>query len=315
VVVEALTTCNLACPFCAHDRRLPGARRALAPEALAAFLSLLAGETRASGARTLVSWLGGEPFLARWLVALTESFAKEGGLRFSATTNGTRLADADLRDHLRRCYDELTVSVDAIGAGHDRLRGRRGLYAALGEQVRRLADEAPALRLRANVVLMRDTVEGFPDLCHELAAWGIREITFNALGGRDRPEFHPANHLLAGQVDQLLGRLGELQATLAGGGVHLACSDAYRRRLRATAAGRSLPVQDCGPGERYLFVSASGRVAPCAFTTEEYGVAIGALASAEDIAALPLRFRAARAAARAAACADCPCTNVHGKFD
>src|SRR5205823_4127489 len=112
----------------------------------------------------------------------------------STTTNGTGLGSAKLRRHLLDCYAELTVSVDAVGPVHDRLRGWAGGYASLERNVLQLAKEKQARRggplLRANVLLMRETIPGFEDLCFKLADWGIEEITFNQLGGNDRPEFY-----------------------------------------------------------------------------------------------------------------------------
>ena len=42
VVCRVLTACNLACGFCAHDRRLPGDRTTLDDARLARLVELLA---------------------------------------------------------------------------------------------------------------------------------------------------------------------------------------------------------------------------------------------------------------------------------
>jgi hypothetical protein len=52
-------------------------------------------------------------------------------------------------------------------------------------------------------------------------------------------------------------------------------------------------------------------VAPCAFTADEYGVALDDIASLDE---LPMRFVAARGARCANACGDCPSTQFFGKF-
>ena len=76
-------------------------------------------------------------------------------------------------------------------------------------------------RLRANVVLMRNTIADFEALCMELAGWGIAEITFNQLGGRDRPEFFPAHRLLPDDAAWLTSEIPRLRARLNGLGVQL----------------------------------------------------------------------------------------------
>lgn len=314
VVIEASTNCNLACGFCAYDSRREVPRRAIPEQDLRDFLGWLGRHALDSGERILVSWLGGEPFLYTPLAALTEEARCSYPLRFSATTNGTALRDPVVREHVLRCYAELTVSVDGLASAHDDLRGRAGVFACIRDGVRALLDSEPDFRVRANVVLMRRNFDDFPALCAELATWGVREITFNQLGGRDRPEFHPANRLTLDQASRLPAMAADLHRALAGQGAHLAYSPAYLKRILASARDERLPVSDCAPGRSYLFVSAQGRMAPCSFTTDEYGSDLAEAKSISGPGELHNRFSAARQRASAAACADCPCTNVHGKF-
>ena len=320
VVWRVTERCNLACSFCAYDRRVARSRRDADPASVLAFGSALAEYQRVTADAVLVSWLGGEPLLWSPLERLTRTFVHDLGLRVSVTTNGTALASAKVREHLLDCYSEMTVSVDAVGEAHDRIRGWRGGFAQLRRVVPLLAaarwrDSSP--RLRANVVLMRDNVAGFAELCLELATWGIDEITFNQLGGNDRPEFWAGHRLSPNDVDRFAAHLPELRHALAARGVTLRGGDHYIERIRSSAAGRRLPVRDCGPGERFLFVSEQGTVSPCSFTESSFGVPIAELASGEDVAALPWRFGATRDArpASVTVCGDCPSTQVFAKFE
>lgn len=317
VVWRVTERCNLACPFCACDRRLQRPRASADPAAVAAFGVVLAAYQRATGDEVLVSWLGGEPLLWSPLRALTERF-RALGLRISTTTNGTPLASASVRAHLVDCYDELTVSVDAIGAAHERLRGWPGGYETLRRSVAALVDErrdrGRGPRLRANVVLMRGNLAGFEELCGELADWGVGEITFNQLGGVERPEFFAANRLLPEQADWLRAMIPRLRGELAARGVRLAGGDGYLRRLQASARGERIPVAECGPGRHFLFVDERGMAAPCSFTVDDYGVPLAELASFEALRALPRRFADARRLRRAHPCGDCHATHVFAKF-
>ncbi|HEY2853625.1 MAG TPA: radical SAM protein [Gemmatimonadaceae bacterium] len=320
VVWRVTERCNLACEFCAYDRRLQRSRQSADPAVVLAFGSVLSAYQRATGDRVLVSWLGGEPLLWAPLERLTSSFARNFGLRVSVTTNGTALASEHVRAHVLECYDELTVSVDGIGAAHDRVRGWRGGFDVLGRVVPLLAagrqrERSP--RLRANVVLMRDNVDEFATLCLELAAWGIDEITFNQLGGNDRPEFWAEHHLSPSDVARLAEVVPWLRDRLAAHGVTLRGGDRYLERIRSSAEGRRLPVHDCGPGERSLFANERGLIAPCSFTKDEFGVPISELSSADDVASLPARFAAARnrLSTPLTVCGDCPSTQVFAKFD
>jgi MoaA/NifB/PqqE/SkfB family radical SAM enzyme len=318
IIVWRLTTrCNLSCPFCAYDRMRPFARSDAAPADLRDFCRALADYQRTHADPVLVSWLGGEPFLYPGFASLAAATTALG-LRVSATTNGTALHSAAVRHLILDHFAELTVSLDAPGALHDTLRGWPGAFAALRRDVTALAAARVSLgrtlKLRVNTVLLRATIDALPALAREVADWGVDELTFNLLGGRDRPEYFAAHRPLPGQVAALAAALPALRAELAPRGLTLAGGPAYLRRLHAAATDQVVPVTDCAPGERFLFVDENGVVSPCSFTSDELGVPAADLRDAAGIAALPARFAAARFAHAPAACADCPSTQVSGKF-
>ena len=318
IVWRVTQQCNLSCPFCGYDRRIARPRRNADVDAILQFGAVLADYQRATGDSVLVSWMGGEPLLWSPLRELTAHFTRQLGLRISTTTNGTSLGSAVVRNHLLDHYTELTVSVDGIGAQHDDLRGWRGGFSHVRRAVPALVAERRARghgpRLRVNVVLMRETVSGFETLCKELARWGIDEITFNQLGGQDRPEFLPAHRLLPRDVDWLSTNIPRIRDDLAQLGVRLSGGDDYLRRLVASANDQPIRVDECGPGERFLFIDELARVAPCSFTPDEYGVPLGEIDTWHTLARLPGRFAMMRAASRATACEDCHSTHVFEKF-
>jgi radical SAM protein with 4Fe4S-binding SPASM domain len=108
--------------------------------------------------------------------------------------------------------------------------------------------------------------------------------------------------------------VNDIQTAIDSRGVKLIFSESYHRRILASTQGIKLPVLDCQPGTYYLFVSARGRIAPCSFTTDEYGVDISQIQTAEAFGKLPLSFSREKAERQALPCQDCPNTNVHGKF-
>jgi MoaA/NifB/PqqE/SkfB family radical SAM enzyme len=279
---------------------------------------VLAEYQRTTGDRVLVSWMGGEPFLFSPLSGLSTFFSQELGLRVGATTNGSMLGCASVRQHVLACYTELTVSVDGVGVIHDDLRGWPGGYSRLRDSVVELAEAKRAgkhgLRLRANVVLMRQTMAEFERLCVELAGWGIDEITFNQLGGRDRPEFFPAHRLLPEHAAWLQNEIPRLRNRLVGLGVLLNGSDTYLHRITASSQDERIPVADCRPGEQFLFVNEDGIASPCSFTTRGYGVRLAELDQADVLRDLPRRFAQSRQERRLAPCEDCHSTQVFEKF-
>lgn len=182
VVCRITTACNLACGFCAYDRRLGFARQRLDAPRLMHLLDLLT--TAAQHRPVLLSWLGGEPLRWRdwpgW-----SARARAAGIRVSATSNGSTLASAAERARVLQHLDELTLSLDAADARHDTLRGWPGGAAQVLAGLRALAREralaGAAVRLRANVVLMRSTIGDFDSLATDLADAGVDEISVNLL--------------------------------------------------------------------------------------------------------------------------------------
>jgi MoaA/NifB/PqqE/SkfB family radical SAM enzyme len=318
VVWRVTERCNLSCKFCGFDRQLARVRRDAKPEDVLAFGAVLAEYQRQTGDNVLVSWLGGEPLVWPPLTELAVVFRKRYGLRVSTTTNGTTLAWPAVRAHVLEHYAELTISVDGVGVFHDWVRGWPGGFASLRRNVLWLVQEkrrsACGPRLRANVVLMRDNVSQFEPLCAELAGWGIEEVTFNQLGGNDRPEFYPSHRLLSEQVEWLAAEWPGMKQRLAACGLELCGTPAYLDRIRATSRGQPLPVEDCRPGQWFLFIDETGRVAPCSFTARDCGVPLAEVTSVDALRQLPAHFAQARRGERLRPCADCHSTQVFEKF-
>jgi AdoMet-dependent heme synthase len=318
VVWRVTERCNLSCKFCAYDRELSWPRRDANPKSIRDFGAVLSEYQQITGDSVLVSWLGGEPLLWQPLTELTRTFCSEYQLRVSTTTNGTRLSFPEVRAHLLEYYSELTISVDGIGSLHDESRGWPGGFARLERDVTRLANEkridGRGPILRANVLLMRETLPGFEQLCVRLADWGIEEITFNQLGGNDRPEFYPTHRLLPKQADWLVRELPQLQERLAAIGLRLHGSDSYINRIRATTYGERLSMQDCHAGEKFSFINELGQIAPCSFTASGYGIPLSDIKTASAVLELPFRFSELRNQRRHTACEDCHSTQVFEKF-
>lgn len=273
IVVWRITEkCNLSCAFCGYDRRLARPRRDADPAQVIAFGRRLAAHQSQTGERVLVSWLGGEPLLWKPLEAITTQFVRDFGLHVSTTTNGTSLHHRSVRRHALADYRELTVSVDAIGRRHDALRGWPGGFERVRTAVRTLTREralqGSTMRLRANCVLTRDTVAGFGGLARELASWGVDELTFNQLGGRERPEYYPDHRVLPDQMDRFIEQLPVVRADVARQGMQVAGGQDYLGRLRASAAGRGFTPSRCHPGDGFLFIDVDGRVGACGDTLE-----------------------------------------------
>jgi MoaA/NifB/PqqE/SkfB family radical SAM enzyme len=303
----------LSCGFCAYDRRLPFVRHDASEDAARRLGESLLQTQARSGRRVHLSFLGGEPFGWEPLPRVARDLA-ERGLSLGITTSGVSLGSAAARDLLLECFDEVTLSVDGVGPRHDTLRGWPGGFERLASVVRELVREKARRGrgplLRVNTVLMQSNVRHFPELCRTLADWGVQELTFNRLGGRDRPEFFAEQRLLPAQIAQLGEDLPALRRELFARGLTLLGGDGYVARLLSLERGERVAVSNCEPGERFLFVDEHGKVAPCSFTLDRYGEAVGE----SVVAALPRRFLVRQRSQRAEACNDCSSTQVFEKF-
>jgi MoaA/NifB/PqqE/SkfB family radical SAM enzyme len=314
VVWRVTTRCNLACGFCAYDRDLPFVRHET-DEASARALGCALTKTRDRLGRDLhVSFLGGEPFAWEPLPRVARHFA-ELGLSLGVTTNGVSLGSAAARELLLDCFDALTLSIDGVGAMHDDLRSWPGGFARLAAALSALSDEKARRGrgplLRVNTVLMRDNIRQFPELCRVLAELGVQELTFNRLGGRDRPEFFAAHRLRPADLERFSGELPELRRESSRRGLSILGARGYVDRLLSLERAERVAIGDCEPGQRFLFVDEHGTIAPCSFTLDGYGERATDL---DDLCHLPRRFLARQRAQPAGACDDCASTQVFEKF-
>lgn len=319
VVWQINEHCNLACPFCAFDASLRRPRRQADAAEVERFAGLLAEHGGRKGEPVLISWIGGEPLLWAPLFALGQRLRDRYDLRLSATTNGSSLDRATVRQDVLDGLDELTVSIDGPPQVHDALRRAPGSWKGIAKGVydlsRRCRPGATRLRkLRANMVLMQANLAHFGDFCRLLADIGINEITFNALGGRDRPEYFPAQRLRPSDVARIEELLPSLRSDLAKQGVRLCGGSTYLERLRDGALDRFVLAEECRPGQDFLFVDTTGRVAPCHFTMAELGIPIASVADVEDVSRLGDGFARRWRKDRPSICAMCPSTHVFAKF-
>lgn len=317
VLWRVMDQCNLACPFCAYDKRLAFPRAAVDPDEVRRMIDLLGDWQGQAGRPVVLSWLGGEPTLWDHFDEMTAR-AQAAGLTQSLTTNGTTLGSAKVRDMLADRMTEITLSVDAVGAQHEELRGWRGGFAKLEIWVPKLADAITAagreVRLRTNVVLMHQTVKGFDALCDRLADWGVAQITFNQLGGRDRPEFFPAHRLTAEDVAAFQAALPTVRARMVARGVSILGGDSYVDRIASSAVDARLPISSCGVARDFLFIDEACRVAPCAFVEGYFGIKTHDIRTVADLAAVTPRLCGAQARRPADVCADCMSTQQFSKF-
>lgn len=315
VVVRVATDCSLGCQHCGFSRDLSFLRREIDTTTLINLGASLQSIQEGRNQRVLVSWLGGEPFQWTALRDVTMRFKNEFGLALSVTSNGLHLASDSIRSFALSHFNEITISIDGLESHHDLMRNSPGMF----QRLERIVDqihrerEAARTRLRVNTVLTEFNASSFPEFCRKMAQWGFDELTFNPLGGNDRPDFFAKHRLTLDQVNELSAKLDCIRDECLDLGLVILGGAGYLNRLVATARGERIPIDDCKPGKSFLFVDERGRVSPCSFTCGKLGIPVdqwiaeGASKSADD-------FLLRKRLIRPVACEDCLATNVFEKF-
>jgi uncharacterized protein len=268
ISLNVSSSCNLSCTYCYASRGNFGGIQAepmSVSVAERAVEALLSGADRARPAT--IGFLGGEPFTRRELlhhvVHFTEARARELGqsVRFSVTTNGTLLNDAD-RELLRRRPFAVTISVDGQAAVQDAQRPRsllRGSFEQLVKGVRPLLEAPGAARISARATV----VAPFSDLQQRFQALvelGFEQVGFSPL--RTAPNAQGALQAAdwPAYLDELLSvAVAEAERAKRGESVRLSNLLVALDQLRR---GSSSPYA-CGAGGGYFSVASDGAWYAC----------------------------------------------------
>ena len=300
-------SCNLACVYCYADQgRFGGSPRIMTePVAFAAIDAFLAD---AEGAPLTLGFIGGEPFLASDLLhacvrRAAIAAARHGlDLRFSVTTNGTLLTEAD-RGLLRQHPFAVTVSIDGGRGVHDRQRPSRaghGSFAAVLAAITPLLRDPGRARLSARMTIGRDNLD-IAKRVAEIAYLGFRDIGVSPL--RAAPD--PAAILRDGDWLRFLKAMIEAadiewRRVLDGSAPRFANLWIALKEIHRGSA-KPLP---CGAALSYVSLDAEGRYHTCHRTIGDARFALGSLATGLDDSAREA-FLSARHVDRQEPCRSC----------
>jgi uncharacterized protein len=259
--------CNLACSYCyAQGGRFGGAPLRMTRELARASVRRLFEDAR-SGDRVQLVFLGGEPLLNRPVLRDATAYAlgmgRERGIAvdLALTSNGT-LVNA----HDRRFFDDhafsVTISLDGVGAVHDRLRPTRagaGTFARIIERIGPWLASDRRSQVSARVTVTPDNLDLATTLEHFIGL-GFDQVGFAPMlaspSGRGALDGPSLGRFLDAMIE--CGQRFE-EAVCAGRrypfhNMVRTLSDIHR------GATRSLP---CGAGAGYLGVSADGGLFAC----------------------------------------------------
>lgn len=278
--------CNLGCTYCyARQGTFGGEPKSMSGETARRAIDLLL-DGRQPGDRVTVAFLGGEPLTNRPVIqdateyAVERAAARGVNVRFSITTNGTLLTEDDGRFFEDHGF-AVTISLDGLGATHDRLRPFRGGAGSYDQIITRVA---PLLALQRKMqVSARVTVTPYnmdlPAALDEMLSLGFHGVGFSPLlrssSGLDELDAEGLRKMLEGMI--ACGLSFERHVLNGERYAFLNMTNAMHELHRGTH--RPYP---CGAGAGYLGVSADGDLAAChRFVGDEVG-AMGTLTAGVD---------------------------------
>ncbi|MGQ0446248.1 MAG: radical SAM protein [Beijerinckiaceae bacterium] len=279
-------SCNLACGYCYADGGGFGghAKTMSAATARMAVDRLILESHPGSG--LVVGFMGGEPFLARDVmyeaVAYATARAGETGhsVRFSVTTNGTMLTDADivfLHDH----SFQVSISIDGPAETHDRARrtkSGRGSYARIIDALERMArlGRPRHLSARATVTPRSGDVPAIVDHLIGLSfdSVGVAPVLTSPVPN-DNYNGEDFSRLLAGMI-----ATGRRTAEAIHRGQRYPFSN-FETAMQELHRGTHRPYP-CGAGAAYLSVGANGDMFACHRFIDDPSMRMGHVAAGLD---------------------------------
>ena len=262
----------------------------------------------------LVSWLGGEPLL--WpILSQASEIVKSCGLSLAITTNGIELSDLIKRRLLLEQYNEVTISLDIEKGTHDTFRGKNCfdlVFSNISTLVKERNKNQSSLKIRVNSILMADNVRYLSTFIESLNSIGVDEVTFNELGGIERPEFWLAHRLKNHHLEIIKSELKKSQAF----DIKVKLPPTYFSRMLATANETKLSVKNCMACTDFLFIHENGKISPCTFTNDYSGYLNTDITSSENLQMIQKNFQAMNTKLIVdGPCSDCKSTFNFGKFN
>ena len=183
VIWNLIRRCNLTCKHCysiSGDVDFPG-------ELTTAQVFGVMDDLKAFRVPVLIL-SGGEPLMRRDIFEVSTR-AKAMGFYVGLSSNGT-LVDAERANRIRDIgYDYVGVSLDGIGATHDRFRRKQGSYAAALDGLRRLRDRGVKVGVR--FTMTEDNVAELPALLdlverEEFPKFYLSHLVYAGRGNKNR---------------------------------------------------------------------------------------------------------------------------------
>lgn len=202
----------------------------------------------------VVSVSGGEPLLRKNYAGLLK------GLRphchfLSFITNGVLLGEESAWKLVDAGVNQISVSLDYLGARHDEERHIKGLYEHISKTVPALTKQGYKIAL--NTIIMESNLDEILQIAHRAAEWGAT-ISFSAYCSLKRND---ANGMVKNSRQEKLEEVVEEIKRLKKKTGHVKNSNHYLKILPSYFRNGGVP--NCKAGYRWLQVTPDGYIQQC----------------------------------------------------
>lgn len=260
----------------------------------------------------------GEPFLWEPIIKLSKKLKKDFDIKVSTTTNGLLLDSIEIQECVLDYFDEIVISLDGFDECNDMARNLKGHFEKVTKNISTLSERKKErgsnLVIKVNTILLRNNIEYFEQFCQKILDLGVNELTFNQLGGFDRPEFYPENRFEKQQVDEFYTNFEKIKTKFLKSGLIIHGGESYEKRIKASTENQKIEISECHPGSWFWFINENGYISPCSYTTYEYMYDLKNIQNAADVENVEKAFRKDRETKLSKWCSDCHCTQVYNKF-
>jgi radical SAM protein with 4Fe4S-binding SPASM domain len=257
VAWEVTYRCNLHCPHCISDS---GGRK---PGELDTGQALELIEAMADAKVMYLLLSGGEPFLREDLLTLLEGIATTN-MRMDIVTNGFHLPEPFMTELPQLPLFSTQVSLDGIGATHDRFRGMAGSFDAACRTIRRLREAGLAVGVSHTAT--RENLSDLDALIDLAVTLDCQEFKVTPFRPTGRGGLHNSRLSLGTEGHYRLSRrLAERKKEL-GDRININMGSCFPFLLEGDvpAFDGDVPM-GCSAGADTLCIGADGTAYPCAF--------------------------------------------------
>lgn len=283
LILMATEQCNFRCVYCYEDFAIGRMR----PWVVEGVKKLVASRI-ADISELFISWFGGEPLLASELVTdvsrYCSSLAMQNGVGFdgNVTTNAWFLSTEVVKELCSYGIRGFQVSLDGVGAVHDRTRRRRdgtGSFDTIWKNLIALKATDIPFSIYLRIHFTPDNLTSIYELielaAHELLSGDERfSMGFHAVGkwgGMNDETMHVFD---SRRAQQLKGELiDRLQAVIAAGGGQACSSPAL------TGSAPDMPAMCYAGCANSFLIRADGRVGKCTVALADERNTVGRLTS------------------------------------